>query len=121
MPRKNKSDRNGFAPSAKAFEKKIAEEPIAHFVLQLYVSGMTARSRMAIENIRNLCEQHLAGHYELNIIDIYQLPGLAKDAQVIAAPTLVKSLPLPLRKLIGNMGDEGRMMVVLGITGEGQE
>lgn len=106
----------GFTPSAKAFERAIAESPDAHFVLRLYVSGMTTRSRQAIDNIRQLCEQHLAGRYDLEIIDIYQQPGLAKDAQVIAAPTLVKKLPLPLRKIIGNMSDPGRIMVVLGIV-----
>jgi len=110
------SDETGFAPSAEAFERAIAESPDAHFVLRLYVSGMTARSRQAIDNIRNLCKEHLAGRYDLEIIDIYQQPGLAKDAQIIAAPTLVKKLPLPLRKIIGDMGDPGRIMVVLGIV-----
>ena len=110
------ADERGFTPSAQAFEQVIAESPDAHFVLRLYVSGMTPRSRQAIDNIRNLCEEHLAGRYDLEIIDIYQQPGLAKDAQIIAAPTLVKKLPLPLRKVIGDMGDPGRIMVVLGIV-----
>ena len=110
------SDETGFAPSAEAFERAIAESPDTHFVLRLCVSGMTARSRQAIDNIRNLCEEHLGGRYDLEIIDIYQQPGLAKDAQIIAAPTLVKKLPLPLRKIIGDMGDPGRIMVVLGIV-----
>ena len=66
-----------------------------------------------------MCEEHLAGRYDLEIIDIYQQPDLAKDGQVIAAPTLVKKLPLPLRKVIGDMGDPGRIMVVLGIVPAG--
>jgi circadian clock protein KaiB len=113
------NDDVGFAPSAQAFERAIAESPDSRFVLRLYVSGMTARSRQAIENIRQLCEQHLAGRYDLEIIDIYQQPGLAKDAQVIAAPTLVKTLPPPLRKIIGDMGDPGRILVVLGVAPPG--
>ena len=112
----NTSDDLGLAPSAQDFEHAIAGSPDAHFVLRLYVSGMTARSRQAIENIRQLCEEHLAGRYDLEVIDIYQQPGLAKDAQVIAAPTLVKKLPPPLKKIIGDMGDPGRIMVVLGIV-----
>jgi circadian clock protein KaiB len=109
----------GLAPSAHEFEQVIAEAPDARFVLRLYVSGMTPRSRQAIENIRNLCEEYLAGRYELEIIDIYQQPHLAKDEQVIAVPTLVKKLPLPLRRIIGDMGDPGRIMVVLGIVPPG--
>ncbi|MGO8744940.1 MAG: circadian clock KaiB family protein [Thermoguttaceae bacterium] len=109
----------GFGPSAQEFERAVAGAPDAHFVLRLYVSGMTARSRQAIENIRKLCEEHLAGRYELQVIDIYQQPELAKEGQVIAAPTLVKTLPLPLRRVIGDMGDAGRIMVVLGIVPAG--
>ena len=106
----------GLAPSAQDFERAIAESPDARFVLRLYVSGMTTRSRQAIENIRTLCEEHLAGRYDLEIIDIYQQPELAKEGQVIAAPTLVKTLPPPLRKVIGDMGEPGRILAVLGIA-----
>ncbi len=114
-----KNDDCGLGPSAQAFARAIAESPQARFVLRLYVSGMTARSRQAIDNIRQLCEEHLAGRYDLEIIDIYQQPALAKDAQIIAAPTLVKKLPPPVRKVIGNMADPGRVMVVLGIAASG--
>ncbi len=109
-------DALGLASSAQAFERAIAEAPTGHFVLRLYVSGMTPRSRQAIDNIRRLCDEHLAGRYDLEIIDIYQQPALVKDSQVIAAPTLVKKLPLPVRKVIGDMADPGRVMVVLGIV-----
>jgi circadian clock protein KaiB len=115
-PDQKTSDETGLAPSAQAFERAIAESADVRFVFRLYVSGMTPRSRQAIDNIRQLCAEHLAGRYDLEIVDIYQQPDLAKDAQVIAAPTLVKKLPLPLRKIIGDMGDPGRMMVVLGIA-----
>jgi circadian clock protein KaiB len=106
----------GLAPSAQEFERAIAESPDARFMLRLYVSGMTARSRQASDDIRRLCEEHLAGRHELEIVDIYQQPALAKDAQIVAAPTLVKSLPPPVRKVIGSMGDPRRVMVVLGIV-----
>lgn len=111
----------GLAPSAQAFERAIAEAPDAHFVLRLYVSGMTPRSRQAIDNIRRLCEEHLPGRHDLEIIDIYQQPAQAKNGQVIAAPTLVKSLPLPVRKVIGDMADPGRVMLVLGIAPAGKK
>jgi circadian clock protein KaiB len=94
----------------------IAAAPAEHFVLRLFVSGLSARSRRAIDNIKRLCEAHLAGRYELQIIDIYQQPELAKDQQLIAAPTLIKKLPLPLRKLVGDMRDPARVLIMLGIT-----
>jgi circadian clock protein KaiB len=65
--------------------------------------------------MKRLCETHLAGRYELQIIDIYQQPELAKDQQLIAAPTLIKKLPLPLRKLVGDMHDSARVLVMLGV------
>ena len=79
---------------------------------------MTPRSRRAIHNLTKLCEEHLSGRYDLEIIDIYQQPTLAKGEQIIAAPTLVKKLPLPLRRVIGDMSDPGRILVVLGVTPE---
>ena len=100
---------------ARRLEAAIAGDSKDRFVLRLYVSGLTARSRRAIENVRQLCEQHLAGRHELQIIDIYQQPELAKDQQLIAAPTLVKKLPLPLRKLVGDMHDSARVLIMLGV------
>jgi circadian clock protein KaiB len=76
---------------------------------------MTPRSARAVENIRAFCEKHLAGHYELQVIDIYQQPELARTEQLVAAPTLIKKLPLPLRRLIGDMSDEERILVGLDI------
>lgn len=116
-------DSGGLSPSAAAFEQAIASNANARFVLRLFVTGMTPRSQQAIENLRQLCQEHLPGRHDLEIIDIYQQPGLAKTEQVIAAPTLVKKLPLPLRRVIGDMGDPGRILMVLGITvnQDGQE
>ena len=101
--------------SAKAFQRAVADNPRAHFALKLYVSGMTPRSRRAIDNLQKLCKEHLHDGYDLEIIDIYQQPGLAKDAQIVAAPTLVRTLPLPLRRVIGDLSDPGRILLVLGV------
>ena len=116
MPHNSKgSSEIGLGISAKAFQRAVADNPRAHFVLKLYVSGMTPRSRRAIANLQKLCEEHLLGAYDLEIIDIYQQPGLAKGAQIVAAPTLVKTLPLPLRRVIGDLSDPGRILLVLGV------
>jgi circadian clock protein KaiB len=78
--------------------------------LRLIVAGSTMRSRRAIENLRRLCEQHLSGEVDLEIIDIYQQPELARQYQVVAAPTLVKLLPLPVRRFIGDLSEEDRVL-----------
>lgn len=84
-------------------------------MLRLYVTGTTARSTRAIANVRRICEEHLRNRYDLEVIDIYQQPMLAKGDQIIAAPTLVKHLPLPLRKLIGDMSDKDRVLMGLDL------
>jgi circadian clock protein KaiB len=76
------------------------------YVLRLYVAGMTRRSEDAIQRVRALCEESLAGRYELEVIDIYQLPALARGEQIIATPTLVRVLPAPLRRYIGDLSRE---------------
>jgi len=73
------------------------------FILRLYVAGTTPQSMRAILNARKFCEEHLDGRYQLEVIDIYQRPTLARDEQIVAAPTLVRHLPLPLRKLVGDL------------------
>jgi circadian clock protein KaiB len=85
------------------------------YVLRLYVAGLTPQSRVAIRNVTAICEEHLAGRYDLQVIDIYQQPVLAKGEQIIAAPTLIKKLPLPLRKLIGSMADKEKVLVGLDL------
>ena len=97
--------------SAEEFEKAAARRDRTKYVLRLYVTGMTPRSTRAIANVRKLCEKYLEGCYELDVIDIYQQPTLAKGEQIIATPTLIKKLPLPLRKLIGDMSDTERFLV----------
>ena len=85
------------------------------YILRLYITGMTARSARTIENLHLFCEKHLAGRYELQVIDVYQQPELASREQIVAVPTLIKKLPLPLRRLIGDMSDEERVLVGLDI------
>jgi len=81
--------------------------------LILYIAGVTPRSTNAIINIKKICEKYLKGRYELEVIDIYKQPVLAKGEQVLAVPTLIKKLPLPLRKFIGDMSDTERILVGL--------
>jgi circadian clock protein KaiB len=83
--------------------------------LRLYVAGLTPRSQEAIRNITAICDEHLAGRCDLEVIDLYQHPVLAKGEQIIAAPTLIKQLPLPLRKIIGNMADKEKVLVGLDL------
>ncbi|MCX6927844.1 MAG: circadian clock KaiB family protein [Verrucomicrobia bacterium] len=98
-------------PAQAALEKAAAAKPTERYVLRLYIAGMTPRSTLAVENIRKICEEHLEGRYDLEVIDIYQQPTLAEGEQIIAAPTLVKKLPLPLRRFIGDMSNTERILV----------
>jgi circadian clock protein KaiB len=82
----------------------------AVYVLRLYVAGMTPRSAEAIRRVTDFCEKHLTKQYELEIIDIYQRPALMKGEQIVAVPTLVKHLPDPLRRFIGDMHDEEKLL-----------
>lgn len=105
--------------TTKSFEDALSKStqgsaPERH-VLRLYVTGMTPRSIRAIENLRAICEEHLHGRYDLEVIDIYQQPTLAKGDQIIAAPTLIKQLPLPLRKVIGDMSSTERVLLGLDL------
>jgi circadian clock protein KaiB len=85
------------------------------FVFYLIIAGMTPRSQRAVDNLTKLCERYLKGRYELRVVDIYQEPELAREEQVVAAPTLVKKLPLPLRRFIGDLSDAERVLVHLGL------
>jgi circadian clock protein KaiB len=80
------------------------------YILRLYVAGNTPRSRKAIENVRKICKTHLDGRYDLEIIDIYQEPESASREQIIAVPTLVKSLPGPLRRIIGDLSHTEKVL-----------
>jgi circadian clock protein KaiB len=106
--------------SREDFEKTSIETLKERYVLRLYVAGMSPRSVRAIENIRKMSEQYLKGRYELEVIDVYQQPELAKQEQLLAAPTLIKKLPLPLRRLIGDMSDKERILVGLDLVPKNQ-
>lgn len=93
--------------NVKSLEKPGNEK----YVLRLYVAGITPRSAKAIENINKLCDEYLPGRCDLEVIDIYQQPKLAKGEQIVAVPTLIKKLPLPLRRVIGNMSDTEKFLV----------
>jgi len=97
--------------------KKAAKRRSAHrrYVLRLYVTGTTSRSVRALESVRRICDQHLAGDYQLEVIDIYRNLALARGDQIVAAPTLVKRLPLPLRRLIGDMSNEEKVLMGLDL------
>jgi circadian clock protein KaiB len=102
--------------SATEIEKSLQATGNEKYVLRLYVTGMTPRSINAIENIRKICEENLQGRYELEIIDIYQQPEYAKKEEIIAAPTLIKKLPLPLRKFIGDMSNKDKILIGLNLV-----
>jgi circadian clock protein KaiB len=101
--------------SASQFEKLTAEEIKEKYLLRLYVTGSTPQSSRAITNIKTICEEHLKGRYDLEVIDLYQKPELAKGEQIIAAPTLIKKLPLPLRRIIGDLSGTERVLVGLDL------
>ncbi len=84
--------------------------------LVLYVAGLTARSQEAIQNVNRICREHLEGRYSLQVVDIYQQPELAEAANILAAPTLLKQLPLPLRRIIGNLVEVDKVLVGLGLN-----
>ena len=94
----------------KTFEEALARVGHQSYSLQLYIAGSTQKSMRAIANTRQFCAKFLAGRYELDIIDIYQTPALAKEAQIIAVPTLVRSAPLPVKRIIGEMSDIERIV-----------
>ena len=97
------------------FEEPIESSEHDQYILRLYITGMTANSKRAVENVKKICEQYLKGRYELEVIDIYQQPALAQEEQIIAAPTLIKKLPGPLRRLIGDMSNTEKVLVGLDL------
>jgi circadian clock protein KaiB len=105
--------------STPEFEKLLQETANrVRYVLRLYVTGATDRSSRAITNIRWFCEHYLRGRYDLVVVDIYQQPSLAQSQEIIAAPTLVKSEPLPPKRLVGDFSDRERLVAGLGVEGE---
>jgi circadian clock protein KaiB len=98
------------------FERAAQTLPTERYILRLYVTGMTPRSARAVKNLRAICDEYLEGRYELDVIDIYQQPVLTKGEQIIAAPTLIKQLPLPMRRIIGDMSNRERVLLGLDLV-----
>jgi circadian clock protein KaiB len=101
------------------FETGVRKRRTDKYVLRLFIAGTTPRSTRAVANIRDICERNLNGRYDLEVIDIYQKPAVAIDEQILAAPTLVKRLPLPLRRFIGDLSDTERILVGMEIAATG--
>jgi circadian clock protein KaiB len=114
-------ERNRGKTSTAEFEKAVALRDQAKYVLRLYVTGMTPKSTLAIDNVQRICEKYLEGFYELKVIDIYQQPKLAKDEQIIATPTLIKQLPLPIRRLIGDMSDTEKFLAGIDLRPKAED
>jgi circadian clock protein KaiB len=96
-------------------EQAARTPPVGRYILRLYVTGMTPRSARAVTNLRTICDEYLEGQYDLEVIDIYQQPVLTKGEQIIAAPTLIKKLPLPMRRIIGDMSNRERVLLGLDL------
>lgn len=110
MPRKPKRDK------LEEFEQAL-KNPVAQvYTLRLFVSGASQQSLQAIDNLKRLCEENFPGHYELEVVDIYQQPQRAAEAQLLALPTLIKELPLPARRLIGNLSNTKDTLKHLGVS-----
>ena len=105
--------------STQEFELARVRSQKKPYVLRLYVTGTTPQSARAIANIKKLCETHLKGRYELDVVDLYQQPQLAQGEQIVAAPTLIKKLPLPQRRIIGDMSKSERVLAGLDLQKKG--
>jgi circadian clock protein KaiB len=111
MKEKNTKAKN----STEEFNQTVTEMNKQKYILRLYITGATSRSVFAITNLKKICEEYLEGQYELEVIDLYQKPSLAKDEQIIAAPTLIKKLPLPFRRIIGDMSNKEKVLLGLDL------
>ena len=109
MKKKKPEDRT----SPSEFDQALTESKGSKYILRLYITGTTNKSVLALANLKKICEEYLEGQYELEVIDLYQMPGLAKDDQIIAAPTLIKKLPLPFRRIIGDMSNVEKVLMGL--------
>ena len=101
--------------SSDDFNQKMSKQHKEKYVLRLYITGATSRSILALKNLEKICSEYLDGRYELEVIDLFQHPGLAKDEQIIAAPTLIKKLPFPFRRIIGDMSNKDKVLMGLDL------
>ena len=100
-------------------DREVAQGDAETYRLRLYVVGHSPASVRAIENLRNVCEEYLAGRYEVEVIDLRANPRLAADEQIVAVPTLVKDLPLPIRRIVGDLSDTDNVLVGLQLKPPG--
>ncbi len=106
--------------STESFEAALeGAGPAEHYVLRLFITGTTPRSLDAIRNIRTICEREMKGRYTLEVIDLYQRPELAEGEQIVVAPTLLKKLPLPFRRIIGDLSNTERVLAGLDLVPRG--
>ena len=103
--------------STEAFEEALKEKTIRRvkYILRLYVTGSSHRSLRAVYNLKKICEEYFPDDYDLEVIDIYKNPGAAREEQIIAAPTLVKTLPRPIRKFVGDLSNTQKILVGLDV------
>jgi len=111
---------NRTSRTTRAFERATTTSPKGKYFLRLYVAGATTRSRQALRRVYQLCEAELKDNYELEVIDVYQQPELARDNQIVATPTLVKELPLPIRRFIGNLANVTGLFAELDLDPKGR-
>lgn len=97
------------------FEQALAKTDTDRYVLRLFIAGTSRQSQRAVQNLIALCEEHMPGRYDLEVVDIFQQPQLAAGVQIVAAPTLVKKLPPPLRKLVGDLSQVDKVLLGLGL------
>lgn len=102
-------------------DKKSRNATKRDYILKLYVTGASKLSRNAITNLHSICNQYLEGRFDLEVVDIFQSPEKAQKDDIVAAPTLVKQLPLPTRRLVGDLSKRGRVLVLLGLKAKGRE
>jgi circadian clock protein KaiB len=105
-----------FDATLRRFEARLADARPAEVVLVLYVAGASDLSVRAIGQVRALCERHLAGHFKLAVVDVHRDPDMTERHNVLATPTLIKELPLPKRRLVGDLSDTPMVLTVLGIA-----
>jgi circadian clock protein KaiB len=91
------------------------KRPSDEWILRLYVAGMSARSSAALNNLEAVCEEHLAGRYRIEVVDLLKQPQLARGDQIVALPTLVRQLPPPMKKIIGDLSNQERLLVGLDL------
>lgn len=101
------------------FERSLSESKAQHYILRLYIAGTTIQSVTALRNIKKICEENLQGRYELEVVDIYQQAEALISENIVAVPTLIKELPLPLQRMIGNLSDTEKVLIGLDLLPKG--